>query len=100
MLLTCGIDPQRHFSNCAAVWTTKRRLTALLLVPRLVSASPIGSKLRAYCRVVTPTSICSTMRRFNGSVWAIAWNVGSATSWPTALATVPARGAGCCDSCA
>jgi len=68
-------------------------------------------KLRAYCRVATPTSICSTARRSSGSVVAIASNVGSATSpvavrtrgrWTatfrppitTSLRTVPARLAG------
>ena len=30
-----------------------------------------GSRLRAYCRVATPTSICSTTRRFNGSTSAM-----------------------------
>jgi hypothetical protein len=32
---------------------------------------PSGSGLRAYCRVATPTSICSTTRRSSGSVAAI-----------------------------
>lgn len=37
-------------------------------VPRLVMSVPIGSKLRVYCGVATPTSICSTTRRSSGSV--------------------------------
>ncbi len=87
---------------------TKRRLTARLLVPRLRIVAGTGSRLRAYRRVATPTSLCSTTRRFNGSTSAIAWNVGSGTSRPsartrgrrtatlrppntTSLLTVPAR---------
>ena len=46
-----------HVASCAAVFATKRRLTALLLVPRLSISGPSGSKLRAYWRVATPTSI-------------------------------------------
>jgi hypothetical protein len=61
--------PRRH---CAAVFVTKRRLTALLLVPRLRIVAGTGSRLRAYRRVATPTSICSTTRRFNGSTSAMA----------------------------
>ena len=100
----------RQAASCAAVFRTNRRLTALLLVPRTRTSSPTGSKLRPYCRVATPRSICSTTRRFNGSVSANASNVGSATSAPaartrgrrictcrpprtTALVTVPARDA-------
>ncbi len=56
-----------HVSSWALVLATNRRLTALLLVPRLGTAAGSGSKLRAYCRVATPTSICSTTRRSNGS---------------------------------
>ena len=36
----------RHASNCAWVCATKRRLTALLLVPRVVISAPSGSRLR------------------------------------------------------
>jgi hypothetical protein len=50
----------------------KAATTALLLVPRRVISGPSGSKRRAYCRVATPTSICSTTRRSSGSVAAIA----------------------------
>lgn len=67
-----------------------------------------GSRLRAYWRVATPTNICSTTRRFSGSLSANVRNVGSSTSRPsartrgrriatfrppstTSLATVPAR---------
>ena len=45
-----------------------------------------GSRLRAYCRVATPTSICSTTRRSSGSSRAMVWNVGRATS-PAAVRT-------------
>ena len=38
----------RHASSCAWVCATKRRLTALLLVPRMVTSAPSGSRLRAY----------------------------------------------------
>jgi hypothetical protein len=106
-----------HAANCAAVVATTRRLTALLLVPRLVTVAGTGSKLRAYRRVATPTSICSATRRFNGSSSAMAWNVGRATSWPpprtrgrrtvtfrppstTAFGTMPARTAWRLATCA
>ena len=39
---------------------TNRRLTALLLVPRVRTSAPSGSRLRPYWRVATPMSICST----------------------------------------
>jgi hypothetical protein len=61
----------RQASSCAAVFATNRRLTALLLAPRVAIVDGSGSRLRAYCRVATPTSICSTTRRFNGSSLAI-----------------------------
>ena len=69
-------------------WSSSRSAgsRALLLVPRLVMSAASGSRLRAYWRVATPTSICSTTRRSNGSVWAIVSNVGNATS-PAALRT-------------
>ena len=59
----------RQAASCAAVFATKRRLTALLLVPRTwhIGAAPAPS-CGAYWRVATPTSICSTTRRFSGSV--------------------------------
>ena len=60
--------PTRQGSSCCCVRAIMRRLTVLLLVLRLSIAGSSGSKLRAYCRVTTPTSICSTMRRSNGSV--------------------------------
>ena len=66
------------------VRATKRRLTLLLLVPRLGMSAGSGSRLRAYCRVVTPTSSCSRTRRFMESCPASAWNVGNGTSWPSA----------------
>ena len=40
----------RHASSCAWVCATTRRLTALLLVPRVVTSAPSGSRLRAYWR--------------------------------------------------
>ena len=43
-----------HAVNGAAVFATNRRLTALLLVPRLFMVGGTGSKLRAYRRVATP----------------------------------------------
>jgi len=71
-------------------------------------AVPRGARLRAYWRVATPTSICSTTRRFSGSSRVIARKVGNGTSSPlartrgrrsatlrppstTSLGTVPAR---------
>jgi hypothetical protein len=36
-----------HAANCAVVFATKRRLTALLLVPRLRIVAGTGSRLRA-----------------------------------------------------
>jgi hypothetical protein len=81
----------RQASSCAVVFATNRRLTALLLVPRLRIVAGTGSRLRAYPRVATPTSICSTTRRFNGSTSAIAWNAGSGTSWPSLEHAVVAR---------
>ena len=50
-----------------------------------------GSRLRAYWRVATPTSICSTTRRFSGSSLAIARNVGSGTSSPLAAHARPTK---------
>ena len=99
-----------HARNCAVVFATNRRLTLLLLVPRLTTPAGSGSRLRAYWRVATPTSICSTTRRFSGSVWASVCTVGKGTSRPpartrgrwiptlrppstTSLGTVPARDA-------
>ena len=99
-----------HVRSCTVVFATTRRLTLLLLVPRPTTPAGRGSRLRAYWRVATPTSMCSTTRRFNGSVCARAWNVGSGTSRPsartrgretatlhpastTSLGTVPARDA-------
>ena len=73
----------RHASSCAWVCATKRRLTALLLVPRVVMFAPSGSRLRAYWRVATPISIWSTTRRFSGSASVNAWAVGSGTSMPS-----------------
>jgi hypothetical protein len=40
-------DAVCHVASCAAVFATKRRLTALLLVPRLRIVAGTGSKLRA-----------------------------------------------------
>ena len=42
-------------------------LAALLLVPRVRMSAPVGSRLRPYWRVATPTNICSTTRRLSGS---------------------------------
>ena len=72
----------RHASSCAWVCATKRRLTALLLVPPVVTSAPSGSRLRAYWRVATPISIWSTTRRFSGSAFANARAVGNGTSSP------------------
>lgn len=47
----------RCSSTRADVAATKRRLTALLLVPR--DLTPIGSSDRSYFLVATPISICS-----------------------------------------
>ena len=115
LIASSAVD--RQAASCAAVSRTNRRLTALLLVPRTRTAAPTGSKLRPYCRVATPRSICSTTRRFNGSVSANALNVGRATSAlaertrgrrictfrpprTTSLVTVPARDAARSGSCA
>ena len=65
-IVSSAVD--RQASSWAAVFTTNRRLTALLLVPRTRTSAPAGSRLRPYCRVATPMSICSTTRRFSGSV--------------------------------
>ena len=73
----------RQASNCAWVCATNRRLTALLLVPRVRTSAPSGSRLRSYWRVATPMSICSTTRRLRGSVCVKASTEGSATSWPS-----------------
>src|SRR5262249_55826253 len=64
--VSSGVD--RQVLSCAVVLATNRRLTALLLVPREMTSAPVGSKLRAYWRVATPISICSTIRRLSGSV--------------------------------
>ena len=42
--------------------------------------------------MATPTSICSTTRRFSGSTSAIAWNVGNDTSRPSGAHARPAHG--------
>ena len=76
-------DVARQASNCAWVCVTKRRLTALLLVPRARTSAPSGSRLRSYWRVATPTSICSTTRRLSGPASANAWTVGRTSSWPS-----------------
>lgn len=74
------------------------RLPGFILRPRLRDEPPshsalaraaahtragTGASLRAYCRVATLTSICSTMRRFNGSLSANAWKAGNGTSAPS-----------------
>jgi hypothetical protein len=66
------------------VSATNRRLTALLLVPRLARPAGSGSRLRACCRVAAPTSIYSTTRRFSGSVSASVRSVGNGISCPPA----------------
>ena len=43
-----------HARSCAVVLVTNRRLTLLLLVPRLTTPAGTGSRLRAYWRVATP----------------------------------------------
>jgi hypothetical protein len=61
----------RQASSCAAVFATNRRLTALVLVPRASIVVGSAPRLRAYRRVATPGSICSTTRRYSGSSFAI-----------------------------
>lgn len=46
-----GADCQAR--SCAVVFATKRRLTLLLLVPRLTTSAGTGSRLRAHWRVAT-----------------------------------------------
>lgn len=46
---------------CAAVFATNRRLTVLLLIPRVRTSTGSGSRLRAYWHVAT-TGICFTTR--------------------------------------
>ena len=72
---------ERNFfkDEAGIIGNMKRRLTALLLVPRLRSVAGTGSKLRVYRRMATPTSICWTTRRFKGSTSTMAGNVGSGT---------------------
>ena len=78
-----------HSSSCSCVAATKRRLTALRLVPRVVTPSATGSSDRAYLRVETPTTICSTARSVRGSSDENRAQLGSTTS---SLARVRARG--------
>ena len=63
----CATTPSsgvaRQASSCAWVCATKCRLTALLLVPRVVTSAPSGSRLRAYWLVATPMNICSSPTR-------------------------------------
>jgi hypothetical protein len=59
--LSSGCDCQA--SNCARVLATNRRLTALLLVPRVTTGAGTGSKLRAYWRRPRRASV----RRRGGS---------------------------------
>ena len=63
-----GDEPPAHACSCSCPDSRHRRGT--------------GSRLRAYWRVATPTSIWSTTRRFNGSVCASPWNVGSGNLTP------------------
>ena len=72
------------FSLVAA---TKRRLTALLLVPRDFSPGGAGSIERTYFRVETPSTICSTARGVSGSASANCSHVSSFTSSPSTLRT-------------
>jgi hypothetical protein len=66
----------------AVVRSTSARLAALLLVPLAVSSSSIGSRLRAYPRVETPSTICSATLADRGSDWRSVSRLGSSTSPP------------------
>jgi hypothetical protein len=57
-----------HCASFSAVSATKRRLTALLLAPRVSMSSGSSSSERAYLRVATPIAICSRARLSRGSV--------------------------------
>ena len=85
VLLAVGRDPEGHdhavLADVHAVEEQRDEVEAvqgrglprpprLFLVPRLTTSAGTGSRLRAYWRVATPTSSCSTTRRFSGSVWA------------------------------
>ena len=56
-----GADCQAR--SCTVVLATNRRLTLLLLVPRLTTSAGPGSRLRAYWRVATPTSILVALEK-------------------------------------
>ncbi len=108
------VDTQRDQTRCSSTWmpsimsaqraslprsrpinsasfcfvaATNRRLTALRLVPRDASPGGAGSIERAYFRVETPSTICSTARGVSGSASANCSHVSSFISRPSTLCT-------------
>jgi hypothetical protein len=77
-----GCGQCNHLDTLASVAGTKRRLTALLLVPRVCRPGVAGSGERSYFRVPTPRIICSTARSDSGSRARHSYQLGNTTSRP------------------
>src|SRR3989449_524696 len=80
-------ERDRKAVTCSFVLATKRRETLERLTPIDSCSSSSGSRLLAYPRVLTPTSICSTARSLRGSSSLNVFQVGSSTSRPLMLRT-------------
>lgn len=74
-------------ASFSVVSATKRRLTALLLVPRVSTLSGRVSSERSYFLVATPIAICSRARTSSGSLLESSSHASSGTSFPSRSTT-------------